>query len=127
VGEYPFNFTVEKPIRAAQAAPSLVKVVPFNRRGRLLARFEPATSTRSPKTVILPPSVATEGSTSGWYGPKGIIIYFAHTDRGRQAAKGHKCQSNADETGLTITDYVAIAYVVMSVAFFPALAWLLSS
>jgi hypothetical protein len=74
---------------------------------------------------MLPSSAATEGSTSGWYGPKGVIIDFAHVDRGGYAAKGHKYRSNEDETGCTVTDYAAIAYVVMTVAFYPALAWLL--
>jgi hypothetical protein len=125
MGRHPLNITIEKRVPAAQAAPSLANVVPFNKRGRLVAKFEPITSTRSSKTVMLPPSAATEGSTSGWYGPKGVIIDFAHVDRGGHAAKEHKYRSNEDETGCTVTDYAAIAYVVMTVAFYPALAWLL--
>ena len=127
MGRHPLAFTVEKPSPAVQAAPSLANVVPFNKRGRLLAKLEPITSTRSSKTVMPPPSAATEGSTSGWYGPKGVIIDFAHADRGGHAAKGHEYRSNEDETRLTATDYAAIAYVVMTVAFYPALAWLFSS
>jgi hypothetical protein len=115
MGRQPRTFTVEMPIPAAQAAPSLANVVPFNRRGRPFAKFEPIPSTRSSR------------STSGWNGPKGVIIDFAHADPGTHAAKGHSCRSNENEAGLTAADYAAIAYIVMSVAFYPALAWLFSS
>jgi hypothetical protein len=127
MGRRPLTFTVEKPIPAAQAAPSLANIVPFNKRGRLLAKFEPINSTRSSKTVMPPPSTATEGSTSIWCGPKGVIIDFAHADRAGHAANGHEYRSNENETGLTLADYAAIAYVVLTVAFYPALAWLFSS
>ena len=127
MGRHPPTFMAEKPVAAAQAAPCMVNVVPFNKRGRLLAKLDSITSTRSSKTVMPPPSEATEGSTSGSCGPKGVIIDFAHADRSGQAAKRHKYPSNENETGLTVTDYAAIAYVVMSVAFFPALAWLFLS
>jgi hypothetical protein len=122
----PLTFTVGKPIPATQAAPSSANVVPFNNRGRLRAKFEPITSGRSSKAVM-PSSAATEGGTSGSCRPKGIIIEFAHADRGGHAAKGHKYRSNEDETGLTVADYAAIAYAVMSTAFYPALAYLLLS
>jgi hypothetical protein len=127
MGVHPLTFTVEKPIPAAQAAPGLANVVPFNKSGRLLAKFEPITSARSSKTGMPPPPAATEGTTSGWYGSKGVIIDFAHADRSGHAAKEHKYRSNENETALTVADYAAIAYVVMTVAFYPALAWLLSS
>jgi hypothetical protein len=123
---HPLTFTVEKPI-PAQAARRLATVVPFNMRGRLPAKVEPITSARSSKTVMPPPSAATEGSRSGWCGPKGVVVDFAHAHRGRHGAKGPKYRSNKNETGLTLTDYAAIAYVVMAVAFYPALAWLFSS
>jgi hypothetical protein len=126
MGKHSLTFTVAKPIPAAQAAPSLANVVPFNKRSRLLAKFEP-TSARSSKTMMPLPSAVTEGSTSGWNGPKGVIIDFAHADRGNHAAKEHKCRSNENEAGLTAADYAAIAYIVMTVAFYPALAWLFSS
>ena len=124
MGRHPLNLTVEKPIPAAQAAPSLANVVPFNKRGRPISKLGPITSTRSSKTVMPTAPIATEGSTSGWYGPKGVVIVFAHVDR---APEGHKCRSNANETELTATDYVAMAYVVISAAFFPVLVWLMSS
>jgi hypothetical protein len=127
MGRPPLTFTVEKPTRAAQAAPSLANVVRFNNRGRLLAKLEPITSTCSSKRVMPLPSAATEGSTCGCYGPKGVIIDFAHAVRRGHAAKGHKYRSNENETGLTTTDYAAIFYVLMAVAFYPALAWLFSS
>ena len=127
MGGRPRTFTVEKPVPAAQGAPSSANVVPFNNRGRPFAKFGPITSTRSSKTAMPPPSTATEGSISGWYGPKGVIIDFAHADRGGHATKVHKYWSNENETCLTVTDYAAIAYVVMTVAFYPALAWLFSS
>jgi hypothetical protein len=123
---HPLTFAVEKPI-PAQAAPRLATVVPFNKRDRLPANVEPVTSTRSSKTVMPPTSAATEGSRSGWCGPKGVVIDFAHAYRGRHAAKWPKYRSSENETGLTLTDYAAIAYVVMTVAFYPALAWLSSS
>ena len=123
MGGHPLTFMVEKPI-PAQAAPRLANVVPFDKRGRLRARIEPVTSTRSWKTGMSPPSATTEGSTRDR--PKGAIIDFAHAYRGGHAAKGHKYRSDENETGLTATDYAAIAYVVMTVAFYPALAWLFS-
>jgi hypothetical protein len=127
MGRHPLTFTAEKPMPAAQTAPSLANVVPFNKRGgRLLAKCEPITSTRPSKTVMPPASAATEGSTSR-YGPKGVIIDFAHANPGGHAAKGHKYRSNENETGLTVTDYAAIAYVVITIAFYPVLAWLFSS
>jgi hypothetical protein len=125
-GRHLLTFTVEKPT-PTQAAPGSANVVPFNKRGRLLAKFEPITSARSSKTVMPPPSAATEGGRSSWCGPKGAVIDFARAYRGRQAAKGPEYRSNENETGLTLTDYAAIAYVVMTVAFYPALAWLFSS
>jgi hypothetical protein len=77
--------------------------------------------------VMPPSSAATKENTSGSYRPKCVIIGFAHADRGDHAADGHKYRSNEIETGLTVTDYAAIAYIVMSVAFYPALAYLFSS
>jgi hypothetical protein len=115
------TFTVEKPI-PAQAVPSSANVVPFNKYGRRLAKFEPIASARSSKTLMPPPSGATEGGRSGWCGQKGAVIDFAHAHRGRHAAKGPEYRSNQNETGLTLTDCAAIAYVVMTVAFYPALA-----
>jgi hypothetical protein len=127
MGGRPLNFTVEKPIPAAQAASGLANVVPLNKRGRLLAKHGPIISTRSSKTVMPTAPIATQGGASGWCGPKDVIIAFAHVDRGGPAAEGDECRSNASETGLTVSDYVAMAYVFISAAFFPALAWLLSS
>jgi hypothetical protein len=124
MGGRPLTFTVEKPIPAAQAAPSSANVVAFNNRGRRRVKLEPTTSTWSSRKERPPPSAATEGSTSGPCGPKGVIIDFPHADRGCHAAKGHKYSSNENETGLTAADYAAIAYIVMSVAFYPALAFL---
>jgi hypothetical protein len=126
MGGHPLTFTVEKPI-PAQAAPSLANVVPFNKRGRLLAKVEPLTSASASKTVMPPPSAATEGSTIGWYGPKGVIIDLAQAYRGGHAARGRRYRSDENETRLTVTDCAAIAYLVMTVAFYPALAWLFSS
>lgn len=120
---HPLTFTVEKPI-PTQAAPRLATVISINKCGRLPAKVEPITFTRSSKTVMLPPSAATEGGRSGSCGPKGVVIDFAHAYRGRHAAKGPKYRSNENETGPTLTDYAAIAYVVMTVTFYPALAWL---
>jgi hypothetical protein len=127
MGSRPLGFTVGKPIPAAQAAPSSANVVSFNRHGRPRAKFEPITSSRSSKVVMPPSSAAVEGGTSGSYGPKGVIIDFAHASRGGHAAKGHKFRAKKTETDLTVADYAAIAYVVMSVAFYPALAFLFSS
>jgi hypothetical protein len=127
MGWRPLTLTVEKPIPAAQAAPNSANVVPFKSRGRLRAKFEPITFTRSSKKVMPPPSAATEGSTSGSYGTRGIIIDFAHANPGGHTAMEHKFHTNENETGLTVADYAAIAYVVMSVAFYPALAFLFSS
>jgi hypothetical protein len=127
MGGHPLAFTAEKPIAAAQAAPSLANVVPFNKRGRLLAKLEPIASARSSKSVMPPKSAATEGGTGGWHEPKCVIIDFAHADLGGHATKGHKYRSNENETSLTVTDYAAIAYVLMAVAFYPGLAWLFLS
>jgi len=127
MGGRPLTVRIEKPIPAAQAAPRCANVVPFNKRGRLRAKSEPITSSRSPKAVMPPLSAATEGRASGSYGPKGVIIDFAHADRSGHAAQGHKHWSNESETGLTAADYAAIVYVVLSAAFYPALAFLFSS
>ena len=127
MGVHPLTFTVEKPIPAPQAAPGLANVVPFNKSGRLLAKFEPITSARSSKTGMPPPPAATEGTTSGWYGSKGVIIDFAHANRGGHAANGRRFRTNENEAGLTVADYAAIAYAVMSAAFYPALAFLFLS
>ena len=132
MGARPFTFTVEKPIPAAQAAPSSANVVSFNKRGRPRAKFEPITSTRSPKVVMPPSSAASEGCASDSCGsdscgPKGVIIDFAHADRGGHTTKGHKYRSNESKTALTLVDYAAITYVVMSAAFYPALAFLFLS
>ena len=121
----PLTFTVERPIPAARAAPSSANVVSFNKRSRPRAKLEPIASTRSSKPWI--PASAAEGRTSGSYEPKGVIIDFAHADRGGHATKGHNSRPNESETGLTLADYSAIAYVVMSAAFYPALAFLFLS
>jgi hypothetical protein len=93
---------------------------------RLRAKFEPITSAHSSKAAM-PSSAATEGGTRGSCRPKCVIIEFAHADRSCHAAKGHKYRSNENETGLTVADYAAIVYVVMSTAFYPALAYLFLS
>jgi hypothetical protein len=77
--------------------------------------------------VMPPSSAAAEGCTSDSCGPKGVIIDFAHADRGGHTTKGHKYRSNESKTALTLVDYAAIAYVVMSAAFYPALAFLFLS
>jgi hypothetical protein len=81
-------------------------------------------STRSSGAVIPPSSAAAEGSTSRSYRPKRVIIDFPHTGRGGHTTKWHKYQSIGRETDLTLADYAAMAYVVMAVAFYPALAFL---
>jgi hypothetical protein len=124
---HPLICALEQSIPAVQAASSLANVVPFSKRGRPLAKFEPITSTRSSKTEIPLPSTATEGSTGGWYGPKGVILDFPHADRRGRVTKEHKYRPNESERGLAVTDYAAIAYVVMAVTFYPALAWIYSS
>ncbi len=118
MGKHPLAFAVEKPIAAAQAASSSANVVPFNNLGRRRAKFEPVTSTWTSKNGKPPPSAATEGSLSGPRGTKGVIIDFPHADQGGHAA------TNGNDTGLTAADYAAIAYVVISAAFYPALAFL---
>jgi hypothetical protein len=127
MGSRPLTFTVGKPIPAAQAAPSSANVVSFNKRGRPRAKFEPITPTRSSKVVMPKSSAAAEGSASGSYGPKGVVIDFAHANRGAHAAKGHNFCTNENETDLTVADCAAMAYVVISVAFYPALAFLFLS
>ena len=122
----PLTFTVEKPIPATQTVPRSAKIVPFDNRGRLRHKFEPITSTHSSK-LVMPSAAATEGGASGSCRPKGVIIEFARADQGGQAAKGHEYRSAESETGLTLADYAAIVYVVMSAAFYPALIYLLSS
>jgi len=126
MGSRPLAFTVGKPIPAVQAAPSSANVVSFNRHGRPRAKFEPITRTRSSKSVRPTSSAAAKGGTSGSYEPNGVIIDLAHANRGGHAAKGHRFRTNENETDLTVADYATIAYVVMSVAFYPALAFLLS-
>jgi hypothetical protein len=112
----PLTFTVEKPSPAARAAPSSANVVSFNKRSRPRAKFEP-----------IAPTAAAGGRTSGSCGPKGVIIDFAHAVRGGHATKRHDSRPNESETALTLADYAAIAYVVMSAAFYPALAFLFLS
>jgi hypothetical protein len=123
MGSRPLTFTVGKPIPAVQqAAPSAANIVQFNKRGRPRATFEPTTFTRSSKVTMPRSSAASEGRTNSSYGPKGVIVDFAHSDG--HTTKGHKYRSNESETSLTFADYAAMAYVVMSVAFYPALAFL---
>jgi hypothetical protein len=126
MGRHSLTPTVGMPIPAAQSAPSLANVVPFTKRSRLLPKVQPIPSTRSSKAVM-PPSAPTEGSTSGWRRPRGAIIDFAHAYRGGHAAKGHEYLSDENETSLTATDCAVMAYVVVTVAFYPVLAWLFSS
>ena len=116
--------TVGMPIPAAQPASSLANVVPFTKRGRL-AKREPK-STRSSKTAMPLPSAPTAGRTSGWDRPKGVILDFAPAYRGGHVAKAHEYPSNENEPALTVSDGAAIAYVVVAVAFYPVVAWLLS-
>jgi hypothetical protein len=104
MGKWSLTFAVEKPTPAAQAAPSSAKVVPFNKRGRLLANFEPTTSPRTSEKMMPPPSAAIDGSTSGSYGPRVVIIDFAHADRDGHAAKRHEYWSSENETDLTAAD-----------------------
>jgi hypothetical protein len=88
MGGRPLASTVEKPIPAAQAVPSSATVVSFYKLGRPRAKFEPITTPRSSKVVMPPASAAAEGSTSGSNGPKGVIIHFAHADRGVMRRSG---------------------------------------
>src|SRR5271169_1359014 len=115
MGSRPLTFTVGKPIPAAPAAPSSANVVSFNKRGRPRAKFGPTTSIRSSKVVMPPSSATVEGSPCGSYEPKGVIIDFAHANRSGHVAKEHRFRTNENETDLTVADYAAMAYVVMSV------------
>jgi hypothetical protein len=124
MGSRPLTFTVGRPIPTEQAAPSTANVVQFKKRGRPRAKFESVTSTRSSKAVMPPSSTTAEGGTSGSYESKRVIIDFAHTGRDGHTTKGRKGRSNESETGLTLADYAAMTYVVMSAAFYPALAFL---
>jgi hypothetical protein len=132
MGSHPFSFTAEKAIPLAQVAPSLANVVAFNRgssrRIRLPAKFEPLTRTneaRSPKKVTPLLSEATEGTARP--GPEGIVIDFPGGNRHRHAAQAHDHLSDEDGVALTAMDGAVIAYVALSTAFYPALAWLLFS
>jgi hypothetical protein len=127
MGSRPLTFTAGRPISAAQAVRSAPNVVPFNRRGRPRAKFEPITSACSSKVAMPPSLTVDEEGISGWYGPKSVIVDFAHSHRGGHTTSGDEYWSNESETGLSLADCAAIAYVVMSTAFYPALALLFSS
>jgi hypothetical protein len=128
----PLSFTAEKATPAAQVAPKLANVVRFDRRFykrvRLSTKFEPVTSTnekRSPKKVT--PLLLGETEGSAWPGPEGVIIDFPPGNRHGHAAQGHDYLSGENRVGLTAMDGAVIAYVALSTAFYPALAWLFSS
>jgi hypothetical protein len=128
----PLSFTAEKATPVAQVAPNLANVVRFDRRFyervRLPTKFEPVTSTnvkRSPKKVTPLLSGETEGSA--WPGPESVIIDFPSGNRHGHAAQEHDHLSGENRVGLTAMDGAVIAYVALSTAFYPALAWLFSS
>jgi hypothetical protein len=128
MGIHSLTFEAEKAVPAAQVAPNFANVLPFNNRVRLLAKYQPVTSSseaRSPKKVTRPLLAGTEGS--GWSGPKGVIIDFAHANQDWRATQEREYLSSEKRAGLTAMDCAAIAYVALSAAFYPAMAWLLSS
>jgi hypothetical protein len=123
----PLTFTPQDAPPAAQVAANLASVLPFNRSVRLRAKL-PATRTsggRSRKTVTPPLSGGTEGN--GWSGPKAVIIDFPLGSRDGHAVREHDHLSSENTADLTAMDGAVMAYVALSTAFYPALAWLFFS
>jgi hypothetical protein len=98
----------------------------LGRRGRLNAKDRPLIFNKdgwSRKAVTPKLLAAGEGPGSGAPGPARLIINLAPA-RGRgHAAQVHEKPSNRGETNLTLADCVAAAYVLASVAFYPATVW----
>jgi hypothetical protein len=96
----------------------------LGRRGRLKARPLIFNEDGWSRKAVTPKLLAAgEGNGSGPPGPARLIINLAPA-RGRgHAAQVHEKPSNRGETNLTLADCVAAAYVLASVAFYPAIVW----
>ena len=125
----PLTFTAQKATPVATPSPSLANVLPLNRRVRLHTKVPVARTNgeRARKTVTPPLLGGTEGEGNGWSGPKAVIIDFPHGSQVGHAVREHDHLSREDRADFTAMDGAVMAYVALSTAFYPALAWLFSS
>jgi len=81
----------------------------------------------SRKAVI--PKFLTAGEVRGDVplGPPCVIINFALAGRSGRATQARDKLLNEIGSNLTLTDCVVVAYLMASVAFYPAVVWLLLS
>jgi hypothetical protein len=77
------------------------------------------------KAAIRPVTAVTEELSTGRLRPSGVIIDFAKACGSSHAPLFREESSNESQGSLTIMDSVAIIFIFMATAFYPALAWLL--
>ena len=115
---------------AARLGLGSTNLVWLGRRGRRNAKGRPVIFREegwSRKAVTPKLMTASEAPISDPLGLASVTINFAPARGTAHAAQVRKKLSSEIETNLSLTDCVAMLYVIASVAFYPAMAWLLLS
>ena len=116
------TLTVEKAADTAQVDSNSAKVVPLGKRDRRVAKFKFNTfSNRERSTYALRPR-----SLKASRGPDGGRLQGRIIDFARQRQSAHIGEKSSSETSLTLVDWLAVAFLVASVAFYPVLVWYLT-
>jgi hypothetical protein len=103
-------------------------LLPFSNRGRQRAEIRPApfnSKWSAAKAAIRPVPAVTEEISANRLRPSGVIIDFAKACGISHASLFRNESSNESQGSLTIMDSMAIIFIIMATAFYPALAWLL--
>ena len=101
---------------------------PFSNRGPPFAKVGPTPFKRewcSVKAAVWPVPAATGESATDRSRPSAVIIDIAQARKSRHARRIREEASNERQRRLALTDVVAIVYVLVATAFYPALAWFL--
>jgi hypothetical protein len=101
---------------------------PFSNCGHPFAKVRPTPFKRewsSMKAAVWPMPAATGESLTDQSRPSAVIIDFAQARKSRHAPPIREEASNEGQWRLALTDVVAVVYVLIATAFYPALAWFL--
>ncbi len=118
----PLTLTAERSIPGLPAARSSASIVPLSR-GLRPAKPRPVNIGSEQRSA----AAAIEAGTRGWPDPGGVIIDLACAARDRHSTQQNEDSSIEKRAGLRPADLAVMAYVLVSVAFYPAMMWLFAS
>ena len=123
-----FHRLANQSTSAVRAGSGSAILLPFSNRGRRRAEIRPTpfnSEWSGAKAAIRPVPAVTEEISTERLRPSGVIIDFAKACGISHAPLFRNESSNESQGSLTIMDSVAIIFIIMTMAFYPALAWLL--